>query len=1060
MALQCKDRDFKNLLGIFCVLLEKDGDLSTTGVVHVSRVFMNSVDSLNGEQTQEIFSDLMENGLNLNEYCNSLKCNLDADEKTEVFLEIMSLACKEGVLEKRMPVIDEIASRLDIEKSEKDKIKLVFEKKYEKLAKEENWLSIGGYESSAEIKIVGFHGQFAAGKVSSMKKLVILNCESICFQDGSRVNDYDVLDYNEDNPLVLFGTSHVFSVDVFDNLLENKSKIKPITCHAVFENGRIEKREKLSGHLVASFVMSRSSILVEHHDMNFPILISGRKVEEKSFSAYQGETISFDLHGKEVIFDLHSNINRPQIFEQHLRLRDYHESFSEDALLVLQKSSVSALAYIFGTEKEIFLNGVKVENSFPVEDFDVIRMGHLIIQIRMVDKGIKAHARVNPIQNLYIRDVSVRFPGVSSYALKGIRFFLETGALAAILGPAGSGKSTLLNTILGQLQPVDGDVRINGIVTRRGLRDVKKHFGFVPQDDLLVGELTVAENLYYQYKFLKPGLDEEEIELQIDRLLKEVGLQDKKYSRVGSIDNRTLSGGERRRMNIAMELISDPAVLVLDEPTSGLSSYDAERIVSLLKKLANNGKIVLAVIHQPSSTVYDMFNVAIILNKGGKKAYSGSHREALRIFNEAINGTPQEKKYIECPECKNLNIDVLMRSLGSWSANFWEAVRVFSDSAVHKKDFRQRSLQGSSKTLPLGETFNWKERATKFFFLFKRTVVVKLRDRINMFVTLFVAPILSLLASFCLRSHDGEYRFSDNDQYATFLFIMVISSIFLGLSNSVTEIIKDRTILKRESLHGQSMAVYLLSKFVVLLIFSLIQSVLFVVPAHWVLQEHDMILVHIALMTLITATGVSAGMVCSCFTRSMVAAYNLIPLILVPQILLGGGFLDYASMNPAMGVEGKSGGVPILAQLTFSRWGSEMIVTANHDLHPVMPEIGKMRDRESREREDVQQRYQDGKISRGQRNELRKKMKVQYSTFYESRSDKYNHDLQTFATKSAGEFGSPVNLLGKSLWKGTFLEAAFSRTWFRNAFILSMFIILFLGICVFRLSYLQLRSKF
>ena len=212
------------------------------------------------------------------------------------------------------------------------------------------------------------------------------------------------------------------------------------------------------------------------------------------------------------------------------------------------------------------------------------------------------------------RDINFRFPN-SNNGTHNLSFTLQSGELLAIMGGSGTGKTTLLSLLNGSMRPQEGTITINGHDIAEP--EAKNLIGFVPQDDLLIEELTVYQNLWYTAKLCFEGMDEKGIDARVIKTLKDLGLDAIKDLKVGSAINKYISGGQRKRLNIALELIREPAVLFLDEPTSGLSSSDTEMVINLLKEQTYKGKLIIVNIHQPSSDVYKLFDRLWLLDKGG-----------------------------------------------------------------------------------------------------------------------------------------------------------------------------------------------------------------------------------------------------------------------------------------------------------------------------------------------------------------------------------------------------------------------------------------------------------
>jgi ABC transport system ATP-binding/permease protein len=219
------------------------------------------------------------------------------------------------------------------------------------------------------------------------------------------------------------------------------------------------------------------------------------------------------------------------------------------------------------------------------------------VTMQFLKEEFKASRVVYEVNNLEYRFKSGKI-GIHHMSFKE-----ESGRMVGIMGASGAGKSTLLSVLNGINPPYSGEVLINGTSIHDEKEKIKGLIGYVSQDDLLIEELTVFENLYYNAKLCFDNLTEEEITGKVDSVLKNLGLYEIRDIQVGSPLNKKISGGQRKRLNISLELIREPAIMFLDEPTSGLSSRDSENILDLLKELARKGKLLFIVIHQPSSDI-------------------------------------------------------------------------------------------------------------------------------------------------------------------------------------------------------------------------------------------------------------------------------------------------------------------------------------------------------------------------------------------------------------------------------------------------------------------------
>jgi ABC-type multidrug transport system ATPase subunit len=196
-------------------------------------------------------------------------------------------------------------------------------------------------------------------------------------------------------------------------------------------------------------------------------------------------------------------------------------------------------------------------------------------------------------------------------------------------------------------------VLINGIDIHKSHSETAGMIGYVPQDDLLIEELTVYQNLYYAAKLSFSNATETEIENLVEKTLKNLGISEIQDLKVGNPLQKIISGGQRKRVNIGLELLREPYILFVDEPTSGLSSRDSENIMVLFKELALRGKLIFIVIHQPSSDIFKMFDKLLILDVGGYPIYYGNPLEAITYFKTIAGFVDKDQN--QCPECGNVN---------------------------------------------------------------------------------------------------------------------------------------------------------------------------------------------------------------------------------------------------------------------------------------------------------------------------------------------------------------------------------------------------------------------
>lgn len=523
--------------------------------------------------------------------------------------------------------------------------------------------------------------------------------------------------------------------------------------------------------------------------------------------------------------------------------------------------------------------------------------------------------------------------------LQNINIAEKGGKLIGIMGASGSGKSTLLNVLNGAERPSSGRVQINGIDIHERPEEVQGIVGYIPQDDLLMEDLTVFENLYYAARLCFGQLPKEECAERVEKLLVQLGLAEIRNLKVGSPLQKTISGGQRKRLNIGLELLREPTILFVDEPTSGLSSRDSENIMDLLKELSLRGKMIFVVIHQPSSDIFKMFDTLVILDVGGFQIYYGNPVESVVYFRDIINAA--NKSQGACPECGNINPEQVFNIIETKVVNEYGRLtntRKISAGQWYQY-FKQRlkvpKVEHLKEPLPVVQHIATRRQQIKIFSI--RDSLAKLANKQYLTINLLEAPVLAFFIAFMVKYYNilsrenPSYTFYENQNIPVFFFMSVVVALFFGLTVSAEEIFKDRKILKREQFLHLSRTSYLLSKITVLFSISAIQTVLFVTIGHLVLEipltefRYWFILFSVACFANVLGLNISASF------NSAVTIYILIPLLIIPQLLLSGVVIEFDKFNPRVT---KPIGVPLMGNLMASRWAFEAYMVTQYKDNP------------------------------------------------------------------------------------------------------------------------------
>lgn len=453
---------------------------------------------------------------------------------------------------------------------------------------------------------------------------------------------------------------------------------------------------------------------------------------------------------------------------------------------------------------------------------------------------------------------------------------VKPGELIAIIGGSGAGKSTILNCMCGYLKPTHGEVYINGVNLYQNFDSLKKVVGYVPQSDIVYDNLTLHDMLLYTAKLRLPkDTTSAEREAAISRAIDMVELSEKRDSLI-----RALSGGQRKRASIAVELLSDPNLLFLDEPASGLDPGTERNLMHSLRKMADGGKTVLLVTH--STLQLKMCDKIVFMGKGGNLCFYGSYDEALEFFGVS-----------DIVDIYNM----ITEQAKQWRAKYEKSrsapakVRQSEASSVRSKESRFRQLR----------------------VLSARYIKLVLNDKQRLLLLLLQAPLLAVLISFVA---DGE-QFEQYEMTKSLLFALSCSAFWVGMLNAIQEICKERTIMKREYMTGLSLSAYVASKIIVLGVLCFIQSVLITVVFDILvgLPENGLLMAsffEVLITTFITAVASTAmGLFVSSLFTNADRAMTVAPILLMPQILFSGLIFDL------------SGATEVISWLALCRWSME-----------------------------------------------------------------------------------------------------------------------------------------
>lgn len=585
----------------------------------------------------------------------------------------------------------------------------------------------------------------------------------------------------------------------------------------------------------------------------------------------------------------------------------------------LSRQAQGYLLEDLGSSNGTYVNGNQISAPTLLRDGDEILLGFYAFVLEAATAGKSVLMKKETLDGFILEAREVGRTTANGFCvLDAISLAVNPGELVGLMGLSGAGKTSLLKVLNGYDRPTEGRVFINGMDLHEHYPMFRTIIGYVPQDDIVHPELTVQEALeYYAGLRLPADIRPEEIRDRIQSVLHKLGLSDVAHVVIGSPDTeKGISGGQRKRVNLAMELLADPAILFLDEPTSGLSAVDALKVMELLRHLADQGKTILLTIHQPSLETYRLMDNQIVLSYGKLAYYGPGYPDSIRFFNP---GT-------EHPDLPASPDRALMglhageaREEGrerSEKGRYWQ--QRYRESKLYQTYVakrRRKAQELKSDEIRLSGL-------RQFGILCRRAMKVKQKDRAGTLLLLIQAPVIAFLVAmlFSREAYWGTECFPG--MAPTLFFVLAIAAVWCGNINASREIVAERAIYERERRVGLHIWAYVASKFSVLSLLCLVQSFSLLLVV-WLftpfcLELGSGILLFFILLLMSSLAGLSLGLLISALSKTQAQALAIIPLVLLPMILFGGGIISVKQMR-----ENPNPLSLAAAQLTPTRWAVE-----------------------------------------------------------------------------------------------------------------------------------------
>lgn len=546
---------------------------------------------------------------------------------------------------------------------------------------------------------------------------------------------------------------------------------------------------------------------------------------------------------------------------------------------------------IKSSNEKIYINNSEIKGRYILKDNDIINIAgiHLIYYqsemfYQFTELGVRVDAR-----GIY---KIVRVKGKKRTISEDVNMTINPGEFVAFVGGSGAGKSTFMSFLCGLSKPTKGNVYINGKDLFANYDELKEIIGYVPQDDIVFTNLTLIDMLTYSAEFRMPKKSTPvEKERRIKEVLQTVGLVGKENVMI-----KNLSGGQRKRAGIAIELLADPKLFFLDEPTSGLDPGTERNMMKTLRKIADSGQTVILVTHNTLNI--HLCDKVVFFGDGGRVCYDGSPENAKAFFGvndfvdiyNLISDEP-EKWYNKQKELTKL-----------------DAIEV------------KNTETPAEKLKKLNERKKQKHSSIKqFATLVKRQLKTIINNKFQLALLLFQAPIIAFALTLVINNQMFEYY----DMTKSILFSISIAAIYIGLGNSIQEICKEKVILKKEYMSNLRLSAYVLSKVFILLILSAIQAFLLIftlkclieVPTDGVIFSWDVEMTIECALTIFCSSTI--GLVVSSISSDASIAMTYIPLLLVPQMLFSGMLFELKGLTDK------------LSNIILCRWSLELLGTTN-----------------------------------------------------------------------------------------------------------------------------------
>ena len=621
---------------------------------------------------------------------------------------------------------------------------------------------------------------------------------------------------------------------------------------------------------------------------------SGRLEPQPRYKTIVAGADTGPLHDTQRSKDL--NPNEPQVFLQRpfdrpqLTIgRDESCEIHLDGLLIsnrharLSHTTAGVLIEDLNSTNGTYINGQRISGKKVLAPEEVVQIGPFLLQIN-VERGVtvldtRAKTRLDVLK--ITKEVQNRSGGGKIRLLDDVYLSIPPNEFVGLLGPSGAGKSTLMDSLNGMRPASSGQVLVNNLDLYQHLESLKQSIGYVPQDDIIHRELTVYRTLYYVARLrLSRDISPQEINQVVSEVMDITGLAERR-----DVPISQLSGGQRKRVSIAVELITKPSIIFLDEPTSGLDPATEEKVMKLFRQIAESGRTVVLTTHAMENV--KLFDKLVVLMRG-KLVFYGQPREALEhVGAESFKDLYDKLEAPIAERLKQANGKLTKDVAAEEVADEWKKRFLETEQYKRNVEVPLRSVSSATKTkAPARRRGTFGDWLGQWRTLSRRYLEVLSADKFNLLILFGQAPIIALL-TYVVVGPKAPRDF--------IYFILALVSLWFGTSVSAREIIRERAVYKRERMVNLRLLPYVGSKIFVLLLIVGMQCLLLFATLKFLNLVGLMSipgsfggLGQLLVMVLTGFVGIALGLFVSAIVKTSEMATSLVPLILIPQILFSG----------------------------------------------------------------------------------------------------------------------------------------------------------------------------